>query len=183
MIERYFGENVDEWPGPLRDFKLADKDLGFNAFGMAIAFLVDALVDEQILKPGTYKQYNPESSTFMNGGGLEYMVLDAQALQHLEVVESTNGTEKGSLFEYLDHCKTQFGKRQLKRWCMAPLLSVDKIEDRLNSVTDLMTFQSETDILRARLGKLPDLEKLLAKIFTYSIKHSVKAIYFEDVST
>jgi len=30
--------------------------------------------------------------------------------------------------------------------------------------------------------KLPDLEKLLAKIFTYSIKHSVKAIYFEDVS-
>ena len=36
--------------------------------------------------------------------------------------------------------------------------------------------------MRARLGKLPDLEKLLAKIFTYSIKHSVKAIYFEDVS-
>lgn len=32
------------------------------------------------------------------------------------------------------------------------------------------------------MNKLPDLEKLLAKIFTYSIKHSVKAIYFEDVS-
>ena len=37
-------------------------------------------------------------------------------------------------------------------------------------------------MLRARLGKLPDLEKLMAKIFTYSIKHSVKAIYFQDVS-
>ena len=36
--------------------------------------------------------------------------------------------------------------------------------------------------MRARLQKLPDLEKLLARIFTYSIKHSVKAIYFEDVS-
>ena len=36
--------------------------------------------------------------------------------------------------------------------------------------------------MRAKLGKLPDLEKLLAKIFTYSIKHKVKAIYFEDVS-
>jgi hypothetical protein len=32
------------------------------------------------------------------------------------------------------------------------------------------------------MGKLPDVEKLLAKIFTYSIKHRVKAIYFEDVS-
>jgi len=29
---------------------------------------------------------------------------------------------------------------------------------------------------------MPDLEKLLAKIFSYSIKHSVDAIYFEDVS-
>lgn len=111
------------------------------------------------------------------------MVLDAQALQHLEIVESAGGTTTGTLFEYLDHCKTQFGKRQLKRWCMAPLLSVGKIEDRLDAVTDLMTFQSETDILRVKLAKLPDLEKLLAKIFTYSIKHSVKAIYFEDVST
>lgn len=46
----------------------------------------------------------------------------------------------------------------------------------------MISFQHETDVLRARLGKLPDLEKLLAKIFTYSIKHSVKAIYFEDVS-
>ena len=65
---------------------------------------------------------------------------------------------------------------------MAPLLSVDKIEARLDAVEDLMQHQSTTDILRASLAKLPDLEKLLAKIFTYSIKHSVKAVYFEDVS-
>ena len=32
------------------------------------------------------------------------------------------------------------------------------------------------------MTKLPDMEKLLAKIFTYSVKHKVKAIYFEDVS-
>jgi len=29
---------------------------------------------------------------------------------------------------------------------------------------------------------MPDIEKLSAKIFTYSIKHRIKAIYFEDVS-
>lgn len=32
------------------------------------------------------------------------------------------------------------------------------------------------------MSRLPDLEKLLAKIFTYSVKHSVEAIYFEDVN-
>ena len=43
--------------------------------------------------------------------GIQHMVLDAQALQHLEIVESAAGTVKGSLLEYVDYCKTQFGKR------------------------------------------------------------------------
>lgn len=46
QIERYFGENQEDWPEPLRNFKMAEKDLGFNAFGMAISFLIDALIDE-----------------------------------------------------------------------------------------------------------------------------------------
>lgn len=65
---------------------------------------------------------------------------------------------------------------------MAPLLTADKIDCRLDAVEDLIRNQSATDILRASLARLPDVEKLLAKIFTYSIKHSVKAVYFEDVS-
>lgn len=32
------------------------------------------------------------------------------------------------------------------------------------------------------MRSLPDLEKLLARIFAYSVKHRIKAIYFEDVS-
>ena len=68
QIERYFGENVKEWPTPLRDFKHAEKDLAFNSFGMAIAFLIDALIDEQTIKPGTFKEYSPENSTVINGG-------------------------------------------------------------------------------------------------------------------
>ena len=65
---------------------------------------------------------------------------------------------------------------------LAPLLNTNDINQRLNAVEDMITNQHETDVLRARLSKLPDLEKLLAKIFTYSIKHSVKAVYFEDVN-
>ena len=66
---------------------------------------------------------------------------------------------------------------------MAPLLNQNRINARLDAIEDMINNQHETDVLRSRLGKLPDLEKLLAKIFTYSIKHKVKAIYFEDVST
>ena len=65
---------------------------------------------------------------------------------------------------------------------MAPLMNIGQIEQRQMAVEDLIRFQYETDSIRAKMAKLPDIEKLLAKIFTYSVKHRVKAIYFEDVS-
>ena len=77
-----------------------DKDLAFMSLGMAISFLSDALIDEQTIVPGQYKVYEPES----NQQTLDFMVLDAQALQHLEIVESNAGTVQGSLLHYLDHC-------------------------------------------------------------------------------
>ncbi len=46
----------------------------------------------------------------------------------------------------------------------------------------MIKHQHETDVLRARLSKLPDLEKHLARVFSDSVKHSVKAVYFEDVN-
>lgn len=70
------------------------------SLGMAISFLSDALIDEQTIVPGQYKVYEPES----NQQTLDFMVLDAQALQHLEIVESNAGTVQGSLLHYLDHC-------------------------------------------------------------------------------
>ena len=110
------------------------------------------------------------------------MVLDSQCLQHLEIIESASGTKEGSLFNYLDHCKTPFGKRLLQRWLMAPLMNIQQISQRQLAILDLIDHQYDTDSIRAKLGKMPDIEIMLARIFSYSIKHRVKAIYFEDVS-
>jgi DNA mismatch repair ATPase MutS len=55
------------------------------------------------------------------------MVLDSQAIENLEIVECMeNGepTTTGSLLEFVDHTKTLFGKRQIKRWLLSPLLEV-----------------------------------------------------------
>ena len=54
------------------------------------------------------------------------MVLDSQALHHLELFETPLG-EKDSLFCNIDHTRTKFGKRLLRRWLMQPLLSAKKI--------------------------------------------------------
>jgi len=100
----------------------------------------------------------------------------------LEVVETGAGRVEGSLLHFVDHCKTPFGKRQIKKWLISPLLNIGKIEQRLDAVEELIRLQYETDQFRSRVGKLPDLERLLAKIYTYSIKSKIKAIYFENVS-
>ena len=46
----------------------------------------------------------------------------------------------------------------------------------------MLEYQHATDDLRMKLGKLPDLEKMLAKIFTYSVKQKVTPISYEDIS-
>ena len=66
------------------------------------------------------------------------MVLDAQALCHLEIVESADGKLKGSLLHFVDHCSTLFGKRKMKKWLLAPLYNEKKINERLDAVEDLM---------------------------------------------
>jgi DNA mismatch repair ATPase MutS len=64
------------------------------------------------------------------------MVLDSQALQHLEIFETSTG-EKGSLFDKVDRTKTKFGKRLFRKWMTSPLLSEYQINQRLDAVSDL----------------------------------------------
>jgi len=50
----------------------------------------------------------------------------------------------GSLFSWLDHTVTKFGKRLLRRWLCAPLLNVEAIKDRLNAIED---FRNNDDLI------------------------------------
>lgn len=178
-LEAYYQAAKKELPEALQQLKDEDRDLALSAMGMTVAFLEEAMVADMTISTGQFVRYTPEGA---QGTQMEYLVLDSQALQHLEIVETAAGKVEGSLYHYVDHCKTPFGKRQLKRWLLSPLMNIKKIEERLDAVEDLMEHQFETDVFRSKIGKLPDLEKLLAKLYTYSVKHKVKAIYFENVS-
>ena len=112
------------------------------------------------------------------------MILDSQALQHLEIFETSEGIT-GSLFNTLDRTKTKFGKRLLRRWLTLPLLNTFHIEQRLNAIEDLEKFSIQRKNVASDLKKLPDLEKLVNKLYHYAVKttSASKAIYFEDIST
>ena len=44
-----------------------------------------------------------------------------------------------------------------------------------------MNYPAQIDVFRAQLVKLPDLERLLSKLFTYSVRDSVKAVSFQNI--
>lgn len=111
------------------------------------------------------------------------MVIDAQAIEHLELLEvpgRTKNHKEGSFFSFLAKgCATPFGKRLMKRWIVSPLKEAAKINQRLDAVTDLVRETMLRDKLQAKLKKIPDIERLLSKIYTYSTKATVKAIYID----
>jgi DNA mismatch repair protein MSH6 len=56
----------------------------------------------------------------------------------LEVESFQKNKTKGSLFDYLDRCKTHFGRRLLKKWICSPMASIVQINDRLDAIEDLI---------------------------------------------
>lgn len=97
-----------------------------------------------------------------------YMVLPSNTLQALEIFENaTDPTqERGTLTWLLDHTRTKFGKRQLRKWISRPLIESHKIEERQQAIADLSSeFNYVVDSIKNFLQKLNlDLEELMIKI-------------------
>ncbi|WAR62094.1 hypothetical protein PtB15_14B188 [Puccinia triticina] len=109
-------------------------------------------------QPGQFRSFSSQS----------YMILDANTLKNLEIFEnSTDRTERGSLFWVLDRTKTAMGKRMLKQWIGKPLVDQNMLKERADAVEELIASQSHPILIKMRrlLGmRLPDLEKTLVRI-------------------
>jgi DNA mismatch repair protein MutS len=95
----------------------------------------------------------------------DYMVLDETTRKNLELFENlATRSRKGSLLEILDETVTSMGGRMLKRWLSSPLMDLDKINERLDKVSEL----KEKDVFRQRLREnmrqVKDIERLSARI-------------------
>ncbi|MBQ9298357.1 MAG: DNA mismatch repair protein MutS [Clostridia bacterium] len=95
----------------------------------------------------------------------KYMALDINARRHLELTEKMRDkTKKGTLLWVLDRTSTSMGGRQLKRWISNPLLSVERINDRLHAVQELKDNLMLRDDIKEALKKVYDIERLIGKI-------------------
>src|SRR5207244_3243840 len=82
------------------------------------------------------------------------VLVDPTTLEHLEILEGADGGRDGSLLHELDRTVTPVGSRMLRSWLLRPLLTLERIRDRLDAVEDLAFRTTDR-------GKLRDTIKLV----------------------
>ena len=95
--------------------------------------------------------------------GADCLVVDPTTLRNLEVVEGTAGGRAGSLLDELDRTVTAMGGRLLRSWLLRPLISLERIQDRLDAVEEFAFRSTDRAKVQDTLKSVHDMERLVAR--------------------
>jgi DNA mismatch repair protein MutS len=113
----------------------------------------------------------------------EFMQLDASTRRNLELTETIReGKIEGSLLGILDHTVTPMGKRTLRAWVNKPLLNLEAINTRLDAVGFFFKDGVLRQELEQKLSKLHDIERLVNRAATGSIRPTELVALREDLA-
>ncbi|WEL17288.1 Mismatch repair ATPase (MutS family) [Halorhabdus sp. SVX81] len=95
-----------------------------------------------------------------------YMVLDAVALESLEIFErrSVTGGADLTLVDVIDETASALGRRRLTEWLRRPLIDRDRIEARQAAVGALVSELQTRERLHELLSDVYDLERLISRV-------------------
>jgi DNA mismatch repair protein MutS len=91
------------------------------------------------------------------------LLIDPTTLEHLEILEGSEGGRDGSLLAELDATITAVGSRLLRAWLLRPLLAIEPIRDRLDAVEELAFRTTDRGKFRDAIKGVQDLERLVAR--------------------
>jgi DNA mismatch repair protein MutS len=137
----------------LAGFGVADKPLATRAAGAVIQYIHETQnrAARQITMLHAYTI-----------GGC--MFLDPQTRRNLELLESSGGKSKGSLVGVLDQTRTPMGARLLRRWIAQPLLDIDQLTARQDSVAFFVGDPIVRATVREQLKQVGDMERTVNRV-------------------
>ncbi|KAG7553277.1 DNA mismatch repair protein MutS core domain superfamily [Arabidopsis thaliana x Arabidopsis arenosa] len=184
---KILGDGSSFLPKMLSELATEDKNgsLALSALGGAIYYLRQAFLDESLLRFAKFESL--PYCDFSNVNEKQHMVLDAAALENLEIFEnSRNGGYSGTLYAQLNQCVTASGKRLLKTWLARPLYNTELIKERQDAVAILRGENLPYSLeFRKALSRLPDMERLIARMFSSieaSGRNGDKVVLYEDTA-
>jgi DNA mismatch repair protein MutS len=95
--------------------------------------------------------------------GADYLHVDPTTLRNLEIVEASDGGRSGSLLHVIDRTVTSMGGRLLRSWLLRPLLSLERIHDRLDAVEEFAFRSTERAKARDQFKSVQDIERLVGR--------------------
>lgn len=94
----------------------------------------------------------------------EYVWVDKFTIRNLELFSSNSAQQKTGFADVIDRTLTSMGGRLLKRWIAMPLISVERINRRLEIVECLTTDSDIAAALREQISAVGDLERISSRI-------------------
>jgi DNA mismatch repair protein MutS len=138
----------------LEGFGCAHLPLAIRAAGAVLAYV-------QETQKGLLQQLTALETYHTNN----FMTLDPYTRRNLELFESgRNGSVKGSLLWVLDHTRSPMGGRLLRRWIGQPLLDMSILEQRQQTIAELISNPLLQAQLADALKKVGDLERLANRV-------------------
>lgn len=97
------------------------------------------------------------------------ILIDAVSRRNLEIEKDLSGHREHSLLRVMDTTRTAMGGRCLRRWLLRPLRDRLVLEQRYESIEQLLGDRRYTDV-RVPLNDIGDVERILARIALRSAK-------------
>lgn len=95
----------------------------------------------------------------------KYLIMDNNCRRNLEICENTrDASKKATLLWVLDKTRTNMGARNLRRWLEQPLRDSKIINERLDSVEELVKNTRLRTNLYDMLADIRDIERLTSKV-------------------
>ncbi|SPO40682.1 related to MSH6 - DNA mismatch repair protein [Pseudozyma flocculosa] len=137
---------------------MLDRDAAMSALGAMLSYLATLNLERDLCSSRNFNIFDPLRQD-------RCMVLDAQSLTHLNVLQNDQGTDVGTLHRLLNRCATPFGKRLFKIWMVAPLADIDAIRARQDAVDDFLGCPAFEEAFDAFARQLPDIERIIPRIY------------------
>lgn len=166
--DRYYYYSMEDWiflPDYTRE-KLLDKFevanlKGFGIEEMPLAQIAAGAVLHYL--SSTYNSKTGHISGITRIHSEHFVWLDRFTVNNLELVRSTHDSG-ASLLTILDKTVTPMGARLLRHWIIQPLLSIERIQTRLDMVAYLVEKYPDHDSLIDLLKQIGDIERIASKL-------------------
>jgi len=136
----------------LTGFGVADKPLGLAAAGCLFQYVKD-----------TQRTALPHIRSIICESANTGVVLDAATRRNLELTQNLHGGLDNTLASILDKSSTPMGSRLLKRWLHFPLRDLTVLNNRQNTVSDIIDLDLISPI-QPLLKGLGDIERIVSRI-------------------